>query len=482
MKKILFFVSGKGTNLDYIYDKINSGELTNSKIIGVLSNRDCLGLANSIKKKLSVVYRPWDKQNESREKYDRILLSFVETINPDLIVLAGWDHILGSVFINNLGNTTIINLHPALINTFPGNNAIEDAWNAYQIGRVNKTGIMVHIVTNKLDIGDVIAEKEIAIKQTDTLQLLEERIKYNEKSVLLEAINKLTSIVFKTGKVKDIYNIDNNRLLIMHTDRLSSCNKVVCELEGKGHLLSNLTDYWFSKTKDIIDNHVIEQKHNYIVAKKCTLIPVEFIVRGYITGSMWKKYSEGKREFCGNTLPENLKQYQKLKQFILTPTTKDENDLPINYQYILDNNILSKEELDYIYEICFKLFVFGQYECSINGLIMCDTKYEFGKTKEGKIILIDEIHTIESTRYWKKNSYETRLSAGLAPENLDKDIIRDYVKKGLDVPKDVLETLLTYYRYVYETLSDTKIDNIFPYNSSDIKNIIDKYNNIKSLK
>lgn len=478
MKNLLFFVSGEGTNLSFIYDKIQYGELSNCRIMGVVSNRDCLGVTNSIKNRIPVYYRPWDRQNEPRESYDRFLLSFVEIMNPDLIVLAGWDHILGPGFINNLEGRTIINLHPALINTFPGNNAIEDAWVAAMKGLVRKTGIMVHTVTNTLDIGDVVAEKEIPIEPTYTLKILEEKIKYNEKFVLLEAIDKLTALIFKTGKVKDIYNISNNRLLIMHTDRLSSCNKIVCDLEGKGHLLSNLTQFWFSKTKDIVDNHVIEQKHNYIVAEKCTLIPVEFIVRGYITGSMWKKYSAGERLFCGNTLPENLKQYQKLDKFILTPTTKDENDLPIDYHYIIDNNLLSIEELDSIYEICFKLYVFGQYECNRKGLIMCDTKYEFGRNKNGKIVLIDEIHTIESTRYWKKNSYETRLSAGLAPENLDKDIIRDYVKKGHDVPGDVLDTLLTYYKYVYETLSGEPIGNIVSYKDIDIKNIIDKYNNI----
>ena len=478
MKSLLFFVSGKGTNLGFILDKIRGRELSNCRITGVVSNQECLGLTRAIKNRITGFYRPWDRQNETRESYDRVLLSCVDIIKPDIIVLAGWDHILSPGFIDNLGDKTIINLHPALINTFPGNNAIEDAYNAAQKGKVNKTGIMVHTVTNKLDIGEVVAEIELPIEPTYTLKTLEEKIKYREKFVLLEAIEKLTPIVFKKGKVKDIYNISNNRILIMHTDRLSSCNKVVCDLEGKGFLLSKLTQYWFTKTNEIIGNHVIEQKDNYTIAEKCTLIPVEFIVRGYITGSMWKKYNEGERVFCGNALPANLKQYQKLDQFILTPTTKDENDLPIDYQYIIDNKLLSQEDLDFIYEVCFKLYIFGQYECSSKGLIMCDTKYEFGRNREGKIVLIDEIHTIESTRYWKKDTYETRISAGLAPENLDKDIIRDYVKKGQKVPEDVLDTLITYYKYVYETLSGKQITNVPPYKHNDIEILIDKYNNI----
>jgi phosphoribosylaminoimidazole-succinocarboxamide synthase len=478
MKSLLFFVSGKGTNLGFILDKISGRELSNCRITGVVSNQECLGLTRSIRNRITGFYRPWDRQNETRESYDRVLLSFVDIIKPDIIVLAGWDHILSPVFIDNLGDKTIINLHPALINTFPGNNAIEDAYNAAQKGEVNKTGIMVHTVTNKLDIGEVVAEIEIPIDPTYTLKTLEEKIKYREKFVLLEAIEKLTTILFKKGKVKDIYNISNHRLLIIHTDRLSSCNKVVCDLEGKGFLLSKLTQYWFTKTNEIIRNHVIEQKDNYIIAEKCKLIPVEFIVRGYITGSMWKKYNEGERVFCGNALPANLKQYQKLDNFILTPTTKDDNDLPIDYQYIIDNKLLSQEDLDFIYEVCFKLYIVGQYECSSKGLIMCDTKYEFGRNREGKIVLIDEIHTIESTRYWKKDTYETRISAGLAPENLDKDIIRDYVKKGQKVPEDVLDTLITYYKYIYETLSGKQITHVHPYKHNDIEILIDKYNNI----
>tara|TARA_B100000787_G_C16197229_1_gene301833 strand:- start:3810 stop:5246 length:1437 start_codon:yes stop_codon:yes gene_type:complete len=478
MKSLLFFVSGNGSNLNFIHEQILSQDLSGCKIIGVVANKDCLGLSNSIKQKLPLYFRPWDKSLETRDEYDTALLSFVNILNPDILVLAGWDHILTPGFLDNLQDRTIINLHPALIHTFPGNNAIEDAWNASRKGAINKTGIMVHTVTSTLDVGEVLAVKEISISVKDTLETLQEKIKTNEKYVLLEAISRLLLEVFKTGKVKDIYNINNNRLLIIHTDRLSSCNKVICELEGKGHLLSNLTNFWFNKTKDIVENHVIEQTSNYILAKRCTLIPVEFIVRGYMTGSMWKKYSSGERLFCGNKLPDNLTQYQMLNKFILTPTTKDENDLPIDYDYIIKNKILTVEELDYIYDKCYKLYVSGSYECDRKGLIMCDTKYEFGKASDGTIMLIDEIHTIESTRYWKRETYTTRLAQGLAPENLDKDIIREYVREGLEVPKEVLATLLTYYRSVYETLSGETLEQISCSKDLDIKSIIAKYNNI----
>tara|TARA_B110000238_G_C16112417_1_gene433289 strand:- start:559 stop:1986 length:1428 start_codon:yes stop_codon:yes gene_type:complete len=473
MKKLLFFVSGNGTNLNFILEHIKNKNLFNCEIVGVISNRNCLGLKIAQNNNILSIYYPWVKKKEDRVSYDKKILSYTHLIHPDIIVLAGWNHILGTHFVDNIKNSIIINLHPALINTFPGNNAIEEAWNAAQRGKTHKTGIMVHTVTNQLDVGDVISEKEIEIKYTYKLKDLEYKIKYEEKYVLQDALEKLSTNLFKKGKVKDIYDLGDNRLLIMHTDRLSSCNKVVAELEGKGNLLSLLTNYWFSKTKDVVKNHVIEQKNNYLIVEKCELIPIEFIVRGYITGSMWKKYSEGERYFCGNKLSDNLKQYQKLERFIITPTTKDNDDLPITYSYILEQNILNKNDLDSIYEICCKLYIMGQYECDKTNLIMCDTKYEFGRNHKGEIVLIDEIHTIESSRYWDKGSYKTRIDNGDPPKNYDKDIIRDYVRKGLFIPDEKLKTLLSYYKHVYENLSKQKIDSYTKYSDLDINKILE---------
>ena len=472
MKNILFFVSGQGTNFNFILDKIKSKYLFNCNIVGVITNSDCVGLKIALNNKIQCIYYPFLKDQEDRKTYDLNLLSYTKLLDPDIIVLAGWNHILGKEYIDNCDKYTIINLHPALLNTFPGNNAIEDAWNASQKGLTNHTGIMVHRVTNELDVGEVISQTKINIESRYTLKDLEQKIKYQEKFVLLEALEKLSLNLFKKGKVKDIYNLDDNKLLIMHTDRLSSCNKIVAELEGKGHLLSLLTNYWFSKTKNIIKNHVIDMKDNYLIVEKCQLIPVEFIVRGYITGSMWKKYSQGERIFCGNKLPENLKQYQKLDKFIITPTTKDEDDRPITYDYIIENNILSKQELDKIYDICIKLYVTGQYECDNNNLIMCDTKYEFGKTKDGEIMLIDELHTIESSRYWRKDNYDELVNSGKSPQNYDKDIIREYVKNDKFIPVDKLDTLLSYYKHIYTSLSKNNVDNIVKYSELDLNKIL----------
>lgn len=477
MKKILFLVSGNGTNYDFINTQIKEGVLFNCKIIGVVSNKDCLGFKKALNNQTAAYYKPWSSSKISRTDYDKELAQFTKTLDPDIIVLAGWNHILGTNFLKILNNKTIINLHPALINQFPGNNSIEHAWDEFQKGKIQHTGIMVHKVTDVLDVGEVIAEKKINIETSFTLKKLYEKIQFNEKFVLLEALEILVLDLFKKGKVKNMYNLDNNRMVIFHTDRLSSCNSVICSLEGKGELLSLLTNFWFNKTDDIIKNHVIEYGQNHLIVEKCELIPIEFIVRGYITGSMWKKYESGARLFCGNTLKDGLKKYQKLDQFIITPTTKDDEDRPINYNYILENKIVTLEELDYIYDTCAKLYILGQYESLKNNLILCDTKYEFGRNQKGEIVLIDEIHTIESSRYWRKDTYTNNIDNNLAPDNYDKDIIRTYIQNNQFVPESAKKTLLGYYKHVYETLSGNKIDSIEPFTNYYIKNIFSIYKN-----
>ena len=266
-------------------------------------------------------------------------------------------------------------------------------------------------------------------------------------------------------------------MVIFHTDRLSSCNKIVCNLDGKGNLLSLLTNFWFKKTKDLIPNHVIEYGQNHLIVEKCELIPIEFAVRGYITGSMWKKYESGSRVFCGNKLKDGLTKYQKLDNYIITPTTKDEEDRPIDYDYILENKLLTKEELDYIYDKCSNLYIMGQYESLKNNLIMCDTKYEFGRNQNGEIVIIDEIHTIESSRYWRNDTYETNIKNSQPPDNYDKDIIRSYVQNDQFIPDNAKQTLLGYYKHVYEQLSGDKINDVTPFTNEYIKNIFSIYKN-----
>ena len=235
----------------------------------------------------------------TRTDYDKYLAQLVLSLKPDIIILLGWNHILSNSFLDSFVNIDILNLHPALLNTFPGNKAIEEAYTAFKEGKCNSTGVMVHRVTEQLDVGDVIAEQKVMIHSDDTLDILTERIHSTEKQVVFQALYKLSTGFLFRGKVKDIYSIHDDKMLIVHTDRLSAHNKVICNVDYKGSMLANLSNWWFTKTQDIIDNHVIRQDNHAMLVKKCELIPIEFIVRGYITGSLWKYYSQGHRSYCG---------------------------------------------------------------------------------------------------------------------------------------------------------------------------------------
>lgn len=458
MKNLVVLSSGSGSNLQNIIDKIESNYLFNCSIKLVVSNKDSISLKRGINHKLSTIYFPWNKDVFTREEYDFRLSKIIEPFKPDIIVLSGWNHIVTEVFLNVFKDIQIINLHPALINTFPGNNAIQDAWEASQKGMVNQTGIMVHTVTKNLDVGEVIEELVIPITETMKYDDLVSTIKHQEKTVLINAIEKISTTLCYKGKVKNVYDFNTN-LLIVHTDRVSACNHYVCDVPKKGHYLAKIANWWFDKTEEIIPNHKLESNKNSLLVQKCEVIPVEFIVRGYICGSLWKHYSKGNRDYCGVQLPENLNQYQQLPEFIITPTNKDEQDLPTNYDEILERNILTKEQLDFIYDKCYKLYTLGAYECKQRNLILVDTKYEFGFNERNEIILVDEIHTVESSRFWIYDTYLKCINNNEDPEKVDKDIIRKYVVDGRvhQVPSSVLDKYLQIYVDFYNKLTDVPI-------------------------
>lgn len=483
-KRVVVLASGSGTNLSAIIEAVKSKKLFNCEVVGVVSNFDSTAIKIAINNKINVLFLPWERDKQTRENYDLSLVDKIQTYNPDLIVLAGWNHILTEAFINKLSYVDIINLHPALLGEFPGNNAIEDAWNAYQKGSVKHTGIMVHKVTSVLDVGEVIHQKKIEIKSHDNVLTLRDRIQTHEKGVLIHAIQKLTTPFLYRGKVKDVYKVDNESLLIVHTDRLSASNRYVCDIEGKGHMLCRLSNYFFNATQYIIPNHIIDTKDNCMLVHKCEQIPIEFIMRAYITGSLWKTYSQGNRKYCGVDLPDGLKNNQRLDYPILTPTTKDEFDLPISVEEIVEKGILSQKDLDYISDCVYKLFVEGQYHSKASNLILVDTKYEFGRKSDGTIVLIDEIHTIESSRYWKLDSYEERYARGESPEKLDKDCVRDFIKTCPDLNDGLKTRVLDSYISVYNSISKSDVtkDDIVPFKNIDLKHILDNYMNNSNVR
>jgi len=470
-KPLVILSSGVGTNLQKIIDSIENKTIKNCNINLVISNKDSESLARAKKHKIPNLFYKWNKTLHTRIEYDLNLVNIINSVEPFLVILAGWNHILSKDFLDKLCTTNIINLHPALPGAFPGNSAIKDAFNAFQEHKITHTGIMVHKVTHIVDVGEIILTKQIPIYKSDKLINLINRIKLFEKEIIIKSINIMVNGLIKQGKVRDIYDC-GQYLIMAHTDRLSAGDKHITNIDGKGHILSKISKFWFNKTSNIVNNHVIQYHNNYLVCKKCTVIPVEFVVRGYITGnsktSLWKNYNDGARTYCGITFEDGLIKNQKLDQPVVTPTTKGETDELISLQYIIDNNILNQDNLKFVISKCYELYNYGNSVAREHGLILVDTKYEFGITCEDEIILIDEIHTPDSSRYWFADTYKERFDNNEEPEKLDKDCIRDFVlpfdKPNYNKPVIIPDILKDRVKHAYESVYN-KLTNDIDINS-----------------
>ena len=281
----------------------------------------------------------------------------------------------------------------------------------------------------------------------------------------------------RNGKVRDQYefkNGNNELLALVTTDRQSAFDRHIAAIPYKGAVLNMTSAWWFRHTMDIVPNHLIATPHaNVTIAKKCTPFPVEFVVRGYITGStdtsLWKNYSKGVRNYCGIEFPDGLKKNQKLECNVLTPTTKEvAGDRPISPVDVVKEGWMTQEDWDYCADRAMKLFSFGQSIAAEHGLILVDTKYEFGKDSDGTIRLIDEIHTPDSSRYWLATSYQKRTSEGKEPENVDKELLRLWFRdnsepynKEVPLPKapaDLVDELSRRYIMLYELITGEAFD------------------------
>jgi len=255
-------------------------------------------------------------------------------------------------------------------------------------------------------------------------------------------LNNNEAKLLKTGKVRDVFISDDCNYLLIASDRISAFDRHLTTIPYKGIVLHKTSSWWFNKTKHIVPNHVLDDSHERIMkVKSCKVFPIEFVMRSYLTGStdtsIWKNYEKGCRNYCGHELPDNMIKNQKLHKSLLTPTTKDEHDELISEQTIIENNIMTKEQWNKCKEYAYALFEFGQKIASNNGLILVDTKYEFGIDNLGNIILVDELHTPDSSRYWFKKSYEERMLNKKEPESIDKEIIRKWVKNTYKDPYDL---------------------------------------------
>lgn len=237
------------------------------------------------------------------------------------------------------------------------------------------------------------------------------------------------------GKVRDNYCLDGKRIIVT-TDRISAFDRVLCALPFKGQVINQTAAFWFKKTSDIIENHVINVPDpNILVVKDCELIPIEMVVRGYLTGvtttSAWYHYSRGGRDFCGHVLPEGMKKNEPFRQPIITPSTKAKkgsHDESISAEEVLRRGLVDGEVYRAMEQAALALFEFGTVFSAANNLILVDSKYEFG-IFEGRVVLIDEIHTPDSSRFWVKDTYEDRYKSGEEPVKLDKEYVRGWLSE-----------------------------------------------------
>jgi len=239
---------------------------------------------------------------------------------------------------------------------------------------------------------------------------------------------------FYKGKVRDVYNIDNEYLVMVVSDRISAYDHVLpVGIPYKGQVLNQIAAKFLDATADIVPNWKIATPDPMVtIGHVCEPFPVEMIVRGYLTGSSWRSYQKGSRAICGVAIPDGMKEHQRFETPILTPTTKaeqGEHDEDISREEIISSGLVSEEEYIQLEKYSLELFKRGTEIAAEKGLILVDTKYEFGK-KDGKIYLIDEIHTPDSSRYFYTDGYEERQAKGENQKQLSKEFVREWLSEN----------------------------------------------------
>jgi phosphoribosylaminoimidazole-succinocarboxamide synthase len=273
------------------------------------------------------------------------------------------------------------------------------------------------------------------------------------------------------GKVRENYDLPDGRRILIATDRLSAFDRILTAIPLKGQVLTQLARFWFDRTAALCPNHVIEYPDpNVLVCRRLTIMPVEVVMRDYLAGttstSILSMYQAGRRELYGHRFPDGMKPNQKLPQTIITPTTKafdGGHDEPLTEAEIVSRGLLTDAQWRTVTGYAHTLFAHGRDWAAQRGLILVDTKYEFGFDPAGNIVLADEIHTPDSSRYWFDASYPARFAAGERPESFDKDFVRNWVVARCDpykddvppIPRDVVLEAAAVYIHAYETITGT---------------------------
>ena len=271
------------------------------------------------------------------------------------------------------------------------------------------------------------------------------------------------------GKVRDNYDLPDGRRILVASDRLSAFDRALAVIPFKGQVLTQTARFWFEATADLCPNHVIAHPDpNVVVGRRLDILPVEVVVRGYLAGStatsVLTQYREGRRVMYGHTFPDGLRPNERLAAPILTPTTKAEaggHDEPLSGDEILARGLLTGPQWEEVSRLALALFARGQAMAEARGLILADTKYEFGLDPAGRLVLADEVHTPDSSRYWFARSYPERLARGEAPDSFDKDRVRHWVTARCDpyrdpvppIPEDVVLDTAAVYIEAYETIT-----------------------------
>ncbi|MDH2325794.1 phosphoribosylaminoimidazolesuccinocarboxamide synthase [Cereibacter sp. SYSU M97828] len=271
------------------------------------------------------------------------------------------------------------------------------------------------------------------------------------------------------GKVRDCYDISGGRRILISSDRISAFDRILTAIPWKGQVLTQMAKWWFEQTADIAPNHVLEYPDaNVVIGKHVTILPVEIVVRGYLAGttgtSVLTLYNKGVRQMYGHTLPDGLRDNEALPQPIITPTSKafdGGHDEPLDEATIVAQGLLTQTQWDQVSQMALALFARGQQIAAKRGLILVDTKYEFGIDENGTILLADEIHTPDSSRYWHAASYAQAFADGTRPASFDKDVIRSWVAARCDpyadeipeIPAEMIATTAAAYVEAFETIT-----------------------------
>jgi phosphoribosylaminoimidazole-succinocarboxamide synthase len=271
------------------------------------------------------------------------------------------------------------------------------------------------------------------------------------------------------GKVRDCYDLPDGRRILIASDRISAFDRILASIPFKGQVLTQMARYWFEHTADICRNHVLDYPDpNVVVAKRLNILPVEIVVRGYLAGttstSVMTRYKKGERVIYGHSFPEGLRDNEKLPTPIITPTTKafdGGHDAPLTAEEILSQGLLTQAQWESVSSIALALFARGQEKAAERGLILADTKYEFGTDADGTIVLADEIHTSDSSRFWLADGYEKAFAEGGRPPSFDKDVIRSWVDARCnpytddipEIPKELIDRTAAVYVEAFEAIT-----------------------------